>query len=212
MGIVERREREKEQRRNDIVDAAERVFFERGVETATMEDVATEAELAKATLYLYFRSKDELYASILARGSHILHDMFVAAVAKREDGISKVEDIGRAYIDFFRQYPDYFDAMIYFESKDVISDGECFEACQEWGDKTMAVFVGAVSAGIADGTIRKDLDPGQTAIILWAQTTGLLQILTMKSEHLEKQYELKSDDLIEAHFELVGQALSGARK
>ena len=47
MGITERREREKEQRKNDIVDAAERVFFKRGHEYATMDDVAIEAELSK---------------------------------------------------------------------------------------------------------------------------------------------------------------------
>jgi len=212
MGIAERREREKEQRRNDIVDAAEHVFFERGVASATMEDVAARAELAKATLYLYFRSKEELYAAILARGSRILHDMFVAAIASAADGISQVAAVGRAYIAFFDAHPDYFNAMIYFDSRNVEAGGECFGECRDLGDKTMGIFVGAVEKGIDDGTIRSDLDAGQIAVILWAQTTGLLQILTIKKAHLEKQYQFQSHDLIETHFELIGQALSGGRK
>ena len=56
MGIAERKEREKLQRRNDIIDAAERLFFQHGFETPTMDDVAREAELSKGTLYLYFKS------------------------------------------------------------------------------------------------------------------------------------------------------------
>ncbi|MCK5408322.1 MAG: helix-turn-helix transcriptional regulator, partial [Candidatus Krumholzibacteria bacterium] len=60
MGIAERREREKEQRRIDIIDAAERVFFSKGWQAATMDDVAEAVELSKATLYLYFKNKEEL--------------------------------------------------------------------------------------------------------------------------------------------------------
>ena len=57
MGIQERKEREKLQRREDIIDAAEKVFFKKDLDSATMDDVANEAELSKGTLYIYFKSK-----------------------------------------------------------------------------------------------------------------------------------------------------------
>jgi TetR/AcrR family transcriptional regulator len=50
MGITERKEREKEQRRNAIIDAAEKIFFTKGMDNSTMDDVAEEAELSKGTL------------------------------------------------------------------------------------------------------------------------------------------------------------------
>ena len=68
MGVSERKERERERRREDILDAAEKVFFEKGIDLATMEDVALTAELSKATLYLYFSSKEEIYFAIFVRG------------------------------------------------------------------------------------------------------------------------------------------------
>ena len=61
MGITERKEREKLQRREDILNAAERVFFSKGHKNSTMDDVAEEAELSKGTLYLYFKSKEGFY-------------------------------------------------------------------------------------------------------------------------------------------------------
>ncbi len=68
MGIEERKQREKEERYNVIVDAAETVIFSKGIEQATMEEIAREAELSKGTLYLYFRSKNELYTAIARFG------------------------------------------------------------------------------------------------------------------------------------------------
>ena len=50
MGVAERREREKARRRVDIIDAAERVFFSRGVEAATMDEVAEATSSSKRTL------------------------------------------------------------------------------------------------------------------------------------------------------------------
>lgn len=71
MGLSERREREKEvqreKRRNQILDAARIFFRAKGFNGTTVEDIAREAELSPATLYFYFKSKDEIYASINLR-------------------------------------------------------------------------------------------------------------------------------------------------
>ena len=67
MGIQERKEREKDRRRQQIIVAAKRVFSEKGFNKSTMEDIANEAELSPGTLYLYFKNKEELYASLSLR-------------------------------------------------------------------------------------------------------------------------------------------------
>ena len=67
MGIQERKERERERRRQQIIVAAKRVFSKNGFSRTTMEDIAKEAELSPGTLYLYFKNKEELYASLSLR-------------------------------------------------------------------------------------------------------------------------------------------------
>lgn len=68
LGIAERRRREKQTqqrvRRDQILDAAKRVFHTRGFSSATVEDIAKEAELSPAALYLYFKNKDDIYVSL----------------------------------------------------------------------------------------------------------------------------------------------------
>jgi len=208
MGISERREREKEKRRNDIVDAAERVFFSRGVDAATMDDVAAEVELAKATLYLYFNSKEELYMAILLRGGQILRDMFATAIADKPTGLDRVRAIGRAYVEFARAYPDYFYAMMFFQNKGLDAGiGGCAEQCYCVRDETMGIVIEAVASGISDGSIRSDIDPGKAAIILWAQTAGVLQVLAVKGEMIKAVHRFDPDQVIESYFELVEHAL-----
>ena len=67
MGIQERKQREKERRRQQIMVAAKRVFVKKGYGRATMESIAKEAELSAGTLYLYFRNKSELWATLSVR-------------------------------------------------------------------------------------------------------------------------------------------------
>lgn len=69
MGVKERRAREGTARLDAILAAAEKVFARDGYQQARMEDIAVTAELAKGTLYYYFKSKDEIFARLLERES-----------------------------------------------------------------------------------------------------------------------------------------------
>ena len=71
MGIIERKEREKLARKTEIINAAEKIFFKKGFENSTMDDIAKEAEFTKKTLYSYFKSKEELYFEIMLLGFNI---------------------------------------------------------------------------------------------------------------------------------------------
>jgi TetR/AcrR family transcriptional regulator len=210
MGIAERREREREQRRNDIVDAAERVFFAKGWTGATMDDVAEEAELSKATLYLYFKNKEDLYAAIVARGSRVLNQLFREAVESAETGLAKTAAIGRAYIRFFHDHTDYFNALQHFESKGLAPREAPPSACEadEIRDETMELVSRAIASGVEDGSMRADLDPVRTALILWAQTTGLLQVLTVAGDEVKTSHGVEPAELLETYFDMTFHALT----
>lgn len=213
MGVSERREREKAQRRSDIVDAAERVFFSKGVGEATMDDVAEAAELSKGTLYLYFKSKEDLYLATIARGLAILKTMFEDAVACEQRGIEKVAAVGRAYVDFCRKHPDYFNALLYFESRGPAYEGATSSSdCAEESQQVMEICANAVKIGIEDGTIRGDLDPVKTALTLYGVSTGILQIISIKGPTICEQYELNPDTLLGTFFDLIERSLRVERK
>ncbi len=210
MGIAERREREKEQRKNDIIDAAERVFFDQGHENATMDDVAKEAELSKGTLYLYFKNKEELYLAIHLRGNKILRSLFEKTIDKYKSGLEKTKAIGLAYVEFYKTYPNYFNALIYYESREINFEDEdsvAFECLVE-GKATLEMLINSIIIGIKDGSIRPDIDPVKTALSLWGQTTGMVQIAALKEKIvLLPHFSLNAEELIEYGFELISHSL-----
>jgi AcrR family transcriptional regulator len=209
LGIAERRERERERRRSDIIDAAEEVFFSKGVAQATMDDVADRAELSKGTLYLYFGSKEDLYLAIVLRGIAILQRMFGEACESKATGVEKIEAIGRAYFDFCKAHPDYFNAMLYFEScgADVCMESSYGVECMNQSEETFAICAAAIEVGIEDGTIRPDLDPLKTALTLYGLSTGLLQVVALKGRMIKENHRVNPDDLVETFFELIDRSL-----
>src|SRR5512134_2241139 len=179
--LVERREEEKERRRAEMVDAAEELYAEVGWDDVTMERVAKSARLSRALIYVYFRDKNDLLHAITERALNDLRERFVAAAAAHALGIDKVQAIGRSYVLFQQEKPYRFDACARFHAHQ--AEGYPAEdACAAAGDAVMAVIVGALHQGQADGSIRKDIgDPMQVCIMLWAFTHGLIQIATNKS-------------------------------
>ncbi len=116
MSIRDRREREKEQRRIDIINAAEKLFFARGYDDVSMNDIAHEVELSKATIYLYFDNKEELFFAIVLRGTLILNSTIKKEVDQAETGIDKVSAFRNAYYNFTKNYRNYIRIYNYFQS------------------------------------------------------------------------------------------------
>ncbi len=209
MGITERREREKEQRRNDILDAAEKVFFARGINLATMDEVANDAELSKGTLYLYFKSKEELYSGITCRALTLLKSMFEEAVQKNKTGIEKVSAIGEAYYRYSQKYADYFHMILHYETSqlDNPEQQEFMRECHRYGQEVMKVVADAVSAGIEDGSMRPDLHPVRTAFLLQGLSTGIIQLIDREKDHIRELEMFEAENLMNDFMEMMFHAM-----
>lgn len=210
MGTVERREREKEYRRNEILNAAEKIFFSKGIQYATMDEVAEEAELSKGTLYIYFKSKEEIFGGICERAGLILREKFEKAYSENQKGIDKIYAVGLAYYEFSKEYPDYFNSVMHYEMMEY-SKGKEFE---EGGvtylkdDTEFNLVIASVQAGIDDGTIRKELDPVHTALLLYGMSRGVIKLAAKEAQTDRGKRKFDPEDLMNKFFEFVGYSLS----
>ena len=100
MGVKERREREENARLAAILQAAEDVFAEQGYYHARMDAIAERAELAKGTLYYYFKSKDEIYVHLLERETRKIHEEIRRRITGRETFLEILE----MWIEFYLEY------------------------------------------------------------------------------------------------------------
>jgi TetR/AcrR family transcriptional regulator len=181
MGTSERKEREKEKRRNDIVDAAEKVFFSKGIEAATMDDIAEMAELSKGTLYLYFRNKLELLLAVHHRGMIILSGLIAELLARPISGLEMIRAFSNTLEDFSEKNTDYYHFFIYMESIDAsnfepIMDGWACKACDQKGNEIITYFIRAFQIGIQDGSIKSKFEPAMLAVQFLGAYRGLIQL------------------------------------
>lgn len=209
MGTAERKERERLQKRNNIIDAAERVFFSKGYDTTKMDDIADEAEYSKGTLYLHFNSKEELYLEIVVRAEKILYDLFEKAVADQPNGLCEVRAIGEAFMKFYVEYPEYHSALMFDQAKEAIpSELEIHESAHK--DMKMhanELLIESLQRGIDDGSIRPDINPPLIAIVLWGETLGVMQLVKQKGAMIFHSFKQKPEDIIKEFFEFTFVAL-----
>lgn len=204
MGIAERKEREKQQRKEEIIQAAEKVFFSKGFEQSTMEDIAEEAELSKGTLYLYFKSKDDLHMAVAQSAILLLRTFTTRAVEGGGNALEKLRRMGWACIEFSRTHPDQMKSIMTLEEVEPDSISFTTSDVQDMIFKQSPVsnVIQVVEQGVREKLIRNDLPVVLIAHTLWMSVLSVIRFVTRKVTLLQ-MLELKPDRIYESHFELV---------
>jgi AcrR family transcriptional regulator len=213
MGVRQRKEQEREIRRKDIVDAAERVFFSKGYATATMDEVAAEAEFSKRTVYVYFASKEQLYFEIMTRGYRLLLGI-LAEEAKTAEGLDAEETLRWLFFAFYRfntEHYEYFNAIIEYETKD-LGEGAGIPAesraeCYRLGEQVLEHIKAVLAKGVLEGAFRAGLDAGKATLALWACTVGVFATAKRKESYLMEYHGETPESFISAAFELMARSL-----
>lgn len=181
-----RRAGERQARRKTILDAAQEVFFEKGLMAATVDEIAARSGLAKGTIYLYFRSKEEIYASLMVEGTLLLKEAMEKAVRPALSAERLLERLQKVYAGFYRRHPAYFRILFLSSHPEIqakVSE-EMAERCMESGTACLDVVSGVIRRGMAAGEFRK-VDPWGTAVILWAMVNGVILIYDQDPRHPE---------------------------
>ncbi len=204
MGIAERKEREKQLRREEIVLAAEKIFFSKGFDLSTMDDIAEEAELSKGTLYLYFKSKEDLHMAVARNSIRILRAVTLKATEGAGTAVEKLGRMGRATIEFSRTNPDRMKSIMILEEMEPQSLSFTTSDVQEliYKESTVETVIQVVEQGVKEKLIRADIPALLVAHTLWMTVLSVVRFVTMKPALLEA-LELSQDQILESHFEMI---------
>ena len=111
MGILERKERDKQEMRWMILETAKQIFIEEGFEKASIRAIAERIEYSPATIYLYFKDKNELFFSLHEMGFEKLIYEMTSAIEGITDPVDELRARGFAYMKFAFQNPEMYDLM-----------------------------------------------------------------------------------------------------
>jgi AcrR family transcriptional regulator len=174
-----KKDRLKQERREEIVQAALRVFVQRGVQGATMDGIAKEAELSKGTLYLYFQSKDELFLTIALEWVRELNARATEIEARQfEDGLGAFRCSMQTYIKHGLEHRDRFlVAMSWLTSSYSIDErSEIYEDYKAAVAQLQSYCCQSIERAKADGSLSTELPTARFAMQTWGAALGLILV------------------------------------
>jgi AcrR family transcriptional regulator len=208
MSTLSRREREKQDRKNTIIEAAEELFSEKGFRETTMQEISGKAELSKGTIYLYFKSKEELYLSVCTKGVAEFGESLEAAVKGGNDLEGKIKAVYLAYIKHSLEQPAIFRVLrdTFIEHvRDNLSKSTIEEISgiiRNW----LEYESGLIQEGIDSGIIDPDLDPYTFSLSAWRLSTSLIELALLKEPRV-----IDRKDLDRVFAESIEILIKGAR-
>lgn len=200
-------EKEREQRRLYILDTTEKLFFARGFTSVTMEDIAKQVGLNKATLYLYFEDKDSLFFAIVLRKIRMLQNIYRNYAEQEINGREKVRMIGAAFFDFARENPDYFRLLCTAGPERFRNtENTLAQVVRELLGKELYLIRDVLKEGIEDGSIRNDLDPLEMAVYISLSSMSIV-CLSPDWRNVLEQGGITYDMFVADYLRFMGNAI-----
>ncbi len=179
MTALRQREQKKQERREAIIAAAVRVFLERTVQGATMDEIAREADVSKGTLYLYFASKEDLFLSVATQWLDELQaEIEQLRGQPMKSGIELIRAGMKLYTRHALKCPGHFKvAMSWLNVPYSLDDAtELYRVYRGAVGKKYEFLVGAIERGKKDGSLRSHEASEKIAVQLWAAMLGVILV------------------------------------
>jgi AcrR family transcriptional regulator len=163
-----------------------------------MDEIAEHAELSKGTIYLYYRSKEDLYTAVALRGAAILIKMFEDAISTGEPTLKLLGNIGDAYIRYFKNHRDYYRMSYVHANEDFHSQisPHIRESCALADRSIWGAVVGTVQKGMDEGLIRTDLTSTEAGVMLWANNDGLMRLIDRNDQQLTEELHIDLEQVL----------------
>ncbi|MBU1149647.1 MAG: TetR/AcrR family transcriptional regulator, partial [Proteobacteria bacterium] len=169
MGLEERRKRERENRKNAILKAARKLFFEKGFRQVTVENIARKAEFSKGSIYLNFSSKEEIYSQILLNDIDKLHDRVADILQGPSSAYEALIRVAEIYVDFFLNDRELFRILMNFmlHNNDMNLPEDINNHIIKTTNRTISIIEQVFKYGIEKGEFPPDINLRMNRNAIW---------------------------------------------
>ena len=178
MGSPEKRKKEKEGKKNNILRAARKLFFDRGFKFVTVDSIAAKAGVSKGSIYLYFDSKEEIYAQVLITDNIELNKNIRIFSTKEAPAAELLLEFSQIYINYFLEHNELFRILMTF-----MLQTEQMNLTQEQNTKlirttndNIKVISTIIQKGIDSGEFSPTIDIRQTQNAIWGLFNGIISL------------------------------------
>lgn len=170
-----------------------------------MDDIAKNSGYSKATLYVYFKSKEILTSYLVLQSMQTFYDFIYKVLHENNTCKEHFFGICNSLYEYHKLYPLYFSLVhktIRFDEKCdnfLPEEKETFEV----GEKINAIVYDFIDSGIKNGDFRSDLKIKPTIFTIWGMVSGLIELASNKEEYLKTIIEVDKNDFLQNGFALI---------
>lgn len=196
--------------REKIASAASVLFMDKGIAATSMDDIARAAGYSKATLYVYFKNKEELVGILVLDSMKKLYHYIVSALEQQETTKEQYHFICRGLVRYQEEFPFYFKMVldkinIDFENHEYLpEEKETYQIGEEINEKLKEFL----RSGMGKGDLRADLKIMPTIFNFWGMLSGLIQLAANKEEYIKKAMGLSKTQFLEYGFHMLYCSIS----
>lgn len=212
--MARRKKEPQSNHRKNIAEAAQRLFAEKGIESTSMNEIAKESGYSKATLYVYFKDKEELVGVLVLESMQKLYDYLSKTLEDTENVSECFYKICNAFVDYQEEYPFYFELLLKAINVDFETTRFLPEEKETFlvGERINALLIAFFEQGIERGIIRGDLDILPTIFALWGMISGVIMLSVNKQEYISMQMKKTKRDFLKQGFGLLYQSILSDKK
>lgn len=194
-----------------ILTSAKKLFETRGIILTTVDDIAKEADCSKSTLYVYFKSKDDILNHIILEQMRLLKDTL-------KDVVDRVEDLEECYfsicsslVKLQEQYPVYCDLIlgtIWLEDKDIEEKNILYDIYVV-GEEINDLIEGLLLRGVESGYLRKNIQVLPTIFFLWSGISEIVRFADQKQKYFQMRLGMTKAEYMDYCFHMLLGSIKG---
>lgn len=196
--------------REKIAAAASVLFMEKGIAATSMDDIAKAAGYSKATLYVYFKNKEEITGILVLDSMKKLYSYISSALEQQETTRTKYDLICNGLVRYQEEFPFYFKMVldkinINFESQDYLPEEK---ETYHIGEKINGKLKDFLTSGIEKGDLRDNLEIMPAIFNFWGMLSGIIQLAANKEEYIKNLMGLSKSQFLEYGFNMLYCSIS----
>lgn len=178
MGSPEKRKKEKENKKNTILKAARKLFFDRGFKFVTVDSIAAKAGVSKGSIYLYFDSKEEIYAQVLITDNIELNKNIKIFSTREAPAAELLLEFSQIYINYFLDHNELFRILMTFmlQTEQMnLTQEQNTELIRTTNDNIKVIST-IIQRGIDSGEFAPIIDIRQAQNAIWGLFNGIISL------------------------------------
>lgn len=196
--------------RGAIAAAAQALFLYQGIGATSMDDIARASGYSKATLYVYFRDKDELVGYLVGESLKRLGEYLIQAVEAEGEWKERYLRVCASLERYRREFLYYFKTALEEISGDFRGEGPDDGRWQAYlaGEEICSRLGDFFKEGMEAGILREDIQTGPVIIAFWGMLSGLVQTGANKEAYLEGELKISREEFLNQGYELLYQSIA----